>query len=303
MPDDGTGVILDTDLGSDVDDLIALTVLGRLIPQRLRAISTVYGDTVLRARLVAHACERLGLDAIPIIAGTVNPMRGGPPWATGQEGVGWPLRGDERIEDRSTGSTALSEAIDAQSAPVDLIAVGPLTNLAWALEHDPRLHERVRRVFIMGGFFGGRRVEHNFHADPLAAERVFASQLPITVCGLEITLRAWIGEAEVAALESEDETMARLIAAEARRWWAYSSEATPGDSPHDAVCALALIKPELFTTQACEITIASAGSRAGASVAVPSAAARHHLVIDLMQPEVDAAVFSALMDRTASLPL
>lgn len=284
--------MIDTDIGSDVDDLVALAVIAGLAPRRLRAITTVYGPTLLRAQLAACACRMLRAPGVAVAAGASRPSSGRDVWLTGDEGVGWPPYDDERVEDASGDPGLLARVVRAQEQPPQLIAIGPLTNLARALRADPGLAERIDRVFVMGGFFGGRRVEHNFASDPQAAADVFASELRVTVCGLEVTLRAWLGESEITQLESAGDPAARLIAAQARRWWTRTSESFLGDSPHDAVCALAALRPGLFTTERCTISV---DPESGAAVERADPAGRHELVTDLRVGDVDACVLGALL--------
>ena len=79
-------IILDTDIGSDVDDALALaTVLGSE-SVNLLGITTVYGDTKLRARIAHHLCH-IANKSIPVFAGVETPLSGRKVWSTGSEGT------------------------------------------------------------------------------------------------------------------------------------------------------------------------------------------------------------------------
>lgn len=283
--------ILDTDLGSDCDDLIALAILARLAPDELVGCSTVYGDTVLRARMVRHVLDRLGSDEAPVIAGATTPLSERPVWVTGHEADGWSeLPSETTISDCRNDPAALSRLGD--DGPVELIAIGPLTNVARSLRADAAFAERVERIFLMGGYFAGPRIEHNFRCDPIAAHEVFESGIPIVVAGLETTLRSWYGPSEIRKLNRVGDPICSLVADQMARWLDLGKGGLDGDSPHDAVCVLSALRPDLFETTPCRITVSPAGDDAGLSVAVPGEA--HHLIVDLDLDAVNRTIIAEL---------
>lgn len=287
-------IIFDTDIGSDVDDVMALLALSRLAPTRLHAVTTVYGDTLMRARLSAHVCSELGLDHVQVLAGEGRPLSGREVWLTGDEGEGWPeLQGTVR-QSASPRDPVLLEVMGDLNGPVDVIAVGPLTNIARAICADPKITRRIRRIFMMGGFFTGARIEHNFWCDASAASIVFASEIPITVVGLDMTMRSWLGEPEVLALEQGDE-LAQLVGRLTRRWWTACGYFTPGDSPHDAVCVMACLRPDLFRLERCAVEIVADGPTGGRAIlSTAEGDGRHSIVRDFAVQEVDTLIVDAL---------
>ena len=118
---------LDTDIGSDVDDLMALAMVLGSADMSLRAVTTVYGDTLLRARIVRRAYGVAGRSAPPVAAGAQETRSGRPVWWAGHEGALMP----------DLASEAVDENLDAMAllrASTVIEAVGPLTNVADALE-------------------------------------------------------------------------------------------------------------------------------------------------------------------------
>ena len=83
-------VVLDTDIGSDVDDILALVLLARSPELRLVGVTTVYGDTTLRARMTRHVLDLLQLSDVPIGIGARETLTGRPVWWAGHEGAGIP---------------------------------------------------------------------------------------------------------------------------------------------------------------------------------------------------------------------
>jgi purine nucleosidase len=227
-------VVLDTDIGSDVDDVLALaTILGS--PElELGGVVTVYGDTLLRARMVARVAGTAGRDVGPIVPGRSEPRSGREVWWAGHEGGLLPDLDCETVD-------TATDPIDLLAASPTVIAVGPLTNVAEAVERPVRA---IEQLCIMGGDFSLAKAEHNITCDVDAAAVVFASDVPATVIGLDQTTRIRLGGAVVAEIEAAG-PLGRLLAAEMRQFWKFSAQ--DSNVPHDPSAVLTLTDPELFT--------------------------------------------------------
>jgi purine nucleosidase len=176
-------IILDTDIGSDVDDSLALAVLLGAHDIDLVGITTVYGDTVLRAR-VAKRLIRLSRfpTTIRVHAGAQETLTGRPVWWAGHEGRIYRDLDSEMI-DGHDGPTFLVEHVTANPGAIDIIAIGPLTNIARAISSSAKFAPAVKHLTIMGGQFDQPDPEHNIRSDPEAAYIVFGSGIPTTVTG------------------------------------------------------------------------------------------------------------------------
>ena len=149
-------IVLDTDIGTDVDDALALALALASPELELVAVTTVAGDTALRARIAARLLALAGRADIPAHAGCAHALSspGGFAWF-GHEGDG--------ILDGSRDSVAEEPAVDAllrlfrAADDLELVAIGPLTNVAVALERDPTFARRVARLTVMGGWLRGAR--------------------------------------------------------------------------------------------------------------------------------------------------
>jgi purine nucleosidase len=146
--------VLDTDIGTDVDDVVALALLLRLPDVDLRAITTVYVDAALRARMVRAVLAVAGRPDIPVGQGVDRPLlnRDALAWA-GFEGEGLlPADADEaQAQPLPHAVDLLVKTVLARPGEVTILAIGPLTNVALALLREPRLAMAVRRIVIMGG--------------------------------------------------------------------------------------------------------------------------------------------------------
>jgi purine nucleosidase len=276
-------VVLDTDIGTDVDDAMALALLLGLPGVDLLGVATVYGDTALRARLARRYGSLAGL-ALPVRAGEGKPLSGREVWWAGHEGSLHTGLDGEAYEDGSAVEW-LVRTVAERPGEVDVLAIGPLTNIALALEADPGFAENVRTLWVMGGAFDDvERTEHNFRSDALAAHRVFSSGIRAVVTGLEVTRRVKVLEPHLRRLGAAG-ALGGALAADIDQWWKFWDE--QWNVPHDPVAVLSMVRPELFTlSEPGTVLIETEGEDAGASVFRPGGGGRTRLVRDLDTAEV-----------------
>jgi purine nucleosidase len=225
-------ITLDTDIGSDVDDLLALAMILGSPELSLRAVTTVYGDTVLRARMVRRAYALAGRPAPPIAAGAREARSGRPVWWAGHEGALMPDLAAEPVDETVDTATVLRESRL-------VAAIGPLTNVADALAGA----HHIERLVIMGGDITSGKPEHNIACDVAAAQAVFAAGVPAVVTGIDQTERVVLGADQIAAIEASG-VLGALLTAEIRQFWTWLGRPS---SPHDPIAVLAGVLPELFT--------------------------------------------------------
>lgn len=287
-------VILDTDIGSDVDDLLALVLILGTPDIDLVGVTTVYGDTRLRARIARSVLGKAGRH-VPVHAGLAAPLSGREVWWAGHEGV---LHGDLAREayDSDDAVRFLVDTVIAAPGEIDVMAIGPLTNIAAAIAADERFSRSVRHLWLMGGSFTDDEPEHNFRSDDVAARTVFASGIPTTVSGLEITRRINIGSDELARI-AEAGQVGRLIEAEIEQWWKFWD--TAWNVPHDPVTVLTLTRPDLFEfTPRGTISVAE-GDGEGVSRFEPGRGASR-LAADLDAEAVSAAIVDGIIRGSGS---
>ena len=184
-------VILDTDIGSDIDDTWALAMLLQSPELEPRLIVTESGDTVYRAKIVAKILERSGREEIPIGIGLRLSNETGPQlsWVKDYNIARY---GGTIYED---GVKALIETVMESSEMVTLLCIGPLTNIAAALKAEPRIAEHARIVSMLGCLYksppgyggedGGIVAEYNVKRDPKAAQTVLSAPWDITITPLD----------------------------------------------------------------------------------------------------------------------
>ncbi len=173
-------IILDTDVGTDVDDAFAIVQAARSPELDLKAITTVYGDVHLRGRMAHKMLDLLGLEHVPVAAGLAQPLTPGlTPYWGGWEGEKLLTPADQALSlDRRDAVTLIQEILVQSSEPVTLIAIGPLTNIA-ALILAGRHLDQIDEIICMAGTTVPGDEEWNVQCDPEAARVVFQSGLPV----------------------------------------------------------------------------------------------------------------------------
>lgn len=180
-----TPILLDTDIGTDVDDAFALALVLDSPELNLLGVTTVSGDTAARARLAAKMLQESGRADVPVAAG--EPGKPLPIeqtlWAKGFES---PSLLAQRAED------FLQSEIDRRPGEITLVAIGPLTNVAALLKKDPQAARKIKQIALMGGSIARgyepgspAAAEYNIAFDPEAARAVFTSGVPILMVPLD----------------------------------------------------------------------------------------------------------------------
>jgi purine nucleosidase len=246
-------VMLDTDIGTDVDDILALVLLARAPELQLIGVTTVYGDTLLRARMVRHVLDQMGRSDVPIGIGASETSTGRPVWWAGHEGQGIPDLELVPVDGTITATPLLHNAATEHRENLDLFAIGPLTNVAEAISADDSFAASLHHLYIMGGAFWMERPEHNIKSDPEAASIVFRSGIPMTVCGLDVTKRVWLREAGLSQIREAAGSIGSLLEDQVRRWW--SSTGAHANNLHDPVAILPAIRPDLFRFEQCDVRV------------------------------------------------
>ena len=179
-------ILLDTDIGSDIDDAFAVALILRSPELDLLGVTTVSGDTQARARLAAKMLWEDGRREIPVAAGEpgkplpIDQAR----WA---EGFTSPQLLREKAVD------FLKKQFDRRPGEITLVAIGPLTNIGALLRADPSIAPKIKRIVLMGGSiaygYGNPQpvAEYNIKMDVSAAQTVFNSGIPILAAPLDVT--------------------------------------------------------------------------------------------------------------------
>lgn len=184
-------VILDTDIGDDIDDTWALLMLLRMPELDLKLAVSDFGNAVYRCRLLAKLLDLTGRIDVPIGLGAGKEDKPG-------QQSSW--LGEYRLDDypgvvHDDGVQAIIDTIKASPEPVTLLCIGPVPNIAEALRRDPTIAENAHFVGMFGSVYKGYAgepepaAEWNVRVDPHSLQTVFAAPwnctiTPLDTCGL-----------------------------------------------------------------------------------------------------------------------
>src|SRR5687768_13959698 len=172
-----TKILLDTDIGTDVDDAVCLAYLLSHPDCELLGITTVTGEAEKRASLASVLCQAAGKD-IPIYPGADHPMQGEQRQQIAQQAAALPRWPHETNFPKEQAIDFLANAIRSYPGQVTLLTVGPLTNIGLLFSTYPDVSELLAGLVIMGGNFDETgsevgRIEWNIAGDPLASKIVY----------------------------------------------------------------------------------------------------------------------------------
>jgi purine nucleosidase len=219
-------ILFDTDIGSDVDDALALVVILASPELELVAVTTVARDTSLRARIAARLLALAGRSGVDVCAGEAAPLLRPMETTFGWWGHEAQCAGEGPLAISAEPGPERIVRAARETAGLELVAVGPLTNVARALALDPELPRRVRGVTIMGGHIRrvaiGERVcepgvDYNLCSDREASVAVLGAGFRTTLVSADVTLQTWLRASDLARLAAAG-PVARDLAAQVRLW-------------------------------------------------------------------------------------
>jgi purine nucleosidase len=274
-------LILDTDIGTDVDDLMTLMFLANSAEIDLVAVTTVYGDTLLRSRLARAVASLLGKPDLPVIPGANTALSGEPVRWLGIEGKGVAGLDGIRVDDSRPAWDYLIAAAERFGEALEILAIAPLTNVAQALLNSREFARQVKHLYIMGGAYWSQFSEHNIDCDTEAARIVFESSITTTVIGLDVTLRVMFTEEHLArAQERLPRPLADLLTDQVLRWWGQLGRRY--HHLHDPLAALAMVRPDLFIFEEHDIRLIKGPDHRVRTVLAPAGSRSIRVAADVL---------------------
>lgn len=274
---------IDCDTG--VDDALALLVAQRLEALEILGVSTVSGNVHLNVSTdnTLKVLQLAGANC-PVYRGAEKPLFRDYVDASefhGPDGLGGAaIAPAKRIPEELPMWDALYQTAKAQQGALTVVTIGPMTNLATALEKYPDLPDYIKQVVFMGGATVGGNctayAEFNIYADPEAAQLVCKSGIPLVMCPLDVTHQAYLTEADLTELAAAGTPVTGFIYESSAHLLSKNLEAgLPGIAQHDVCPLLYLAYPEIF-----------GGERSGVRVEICDTVTLGRTVTDLNGEEV-----------------
>lgn len=243
-------VLIDTDIGDNVDDALALALALTSPELDLKAVTTVFGNVEVRTKLALKLLKTYGREDIPVANGIGKPLLERVFQADAGRRI--PNQASVLVEGEALPEPSLEHAVNliistvmAAKGGITIVSIGPLTNIASAILKESRLVERAELV-MMGGVVSRPRAEHNVRCDPEAARVVFESGIPVTMVGLDVTTKCVLGREDVQSLRSRGLATTNLLA-DMIETWRQGTERNP--ILHDPLAVAVSFDPSLVETQ------------------------------------------------------
>jgi len=251
-------VWIDTDPG--IDDALAIMLAVRSPELEVVGISAVHGniDVELGAANALKILDLMRHNAHVWVGASRNligDLRTAP-FIHGKDGLGDMLKAPGRRSELDFAPKALAQALKESEEPITVVALGPLTNVALALAHEPSIERSIERIVVMGGAVRCEgnttpAAEFNVYCDPEAAYRVLHSGIPQVWVGLDVTMRTVMPLKWSEELADRENERLRFIGELTRFYSNYyrSYYGIGGCALHDPLTVGYLLDPGLLTTR------------------------------------------------------
>ncbi|KAI3843566.1 hypothetical protein MKW98_011969 [Papaver atlanticum] len=272
-------IIIDTDPG--IDDAMAIFVALNSPEVEVIGLTTIFGNvyTTLATRNTLHLLEIAGRTDIPVVEGSHITYTKGTKlrvadFVHGTDGLGnqnFPPPLGKAIEKSAV--NYLVEQANQYPGEVTVVALGPLTNIALAIEQDPDFAKKIGQIVLLGGaFFVNGNVnpasEANIFGDPDAADIVFTSGADVLAIGLNVTHQVIMSDDDRDKLVQSNGKFAQYISKILDIYYSYHHESynTKGVYLHDPATIIAAVDPSLFTYTEGVVRVQTSGITRGATV-------------------------------------
>ena len=260
-------VILDTDIGDDIDDSFALLLLLESHKFNCLGVTTVFRNSLKRAKMAKQLIRSLGYD-IKVYRGIDNPLKQNidhliskeikekekydedgkyifPQYDKSME--------NEKVEDENAVDFII-RMIHLYPHEVTLIPIGPLTNIASAIKKDPTIVPLIKEIRLMGAGLNLNFVEWNIFCDPDAAKIVFSSNInKIVAVTINVTSLTSLTEEEVNSLKNNNSKAIKLVYEAMMKRFKHYEFSSP--VMHDPLTVASLIDESIINTQLCHLDV------------------------------------------------
>ncbi len=255
-------IIIDTDIGDDVDDAFAVGLALQSPEFKIVGITSAWGDTKLRGRLLDRLLKEVGRSDIPVAVGIEKHRPGDAVFSQAQ----WAEAGPP-LKDHPAAVDFLLEQIRSQPGEITLLAIAPLTNIGAAIDRDPATFRKLKRVVIMGGSVyrgydepgqSNRPPDHEYNIamDVQAAQKLFNSGVSLYVMPLDST-QLKLEETPRNLLFAEATPLTRALAALYEQWTRGTSRQAP--TLFDVMPVAFAIAPQLCPTRPLRLRVDDQG--------------------------------------------
>lgn len=262
-------IILDTDIGDDIDDALALGLICSRPEIALLGVTTVFGNVAARSRQAQTVLSAAGdpFRSVPVASGCGAAIASRPVLTPRDPAFSAPPNQDasalpaDRLPppDPRHGVDFLIETILAGDGDIVPVPIGAMTNLAVALVKEPRLVAKIPRIIAMAGEIELNRVEWNVRCDPEAASIVFSSGIPIDLITWKMGRSVQFTISDIERLAACDRPLARNLSHAIALWRGNDPNRMP--ALYDPLTIVALLEPDILSWRQGFVSVDLRGDR------------------------------------------
>lgn len=255
-------IVLDTDIGDDIDDVWALAVCAKHPAIQLVGVTTVGAHAQIRAAIARSVLKRAGRQDVPVVAGTEFSSEGKrisamPVYADIVNAQNAALCFD------TPNVTEFIREIVGQHDSVSLVTIGPPTNIGLFFRRFPGFSTEIRQIYMMCGRFDcpSDEPEYNARCDPIAVKQILSLPMPKYIVGLDITLKCRMSNVFLDMVKQSKQPLAQFLYDATTLWqekWQYTPMKTP--IMHDVLAVLSIVEKELIEFRKEKVEIDQVGN-------------------------------------------
>jgi inosine-uridine nucleoside N-ribohydrolase len=300
-------ILIDTDAGDDVDDVLAIA-FALLRPELdIRAITTVSPGGRRRARLLRRLLHLAQREDIPVAPGMELPLRplddgelarltqgayvlNHAPATPGQEGT-------EDTQDTDDAVSLIIRTVQQHPGEVALVTIGPLTNIACALRRRPEIAGQIRWIACMGGEVHLPQPEHNLKWDANASSIVLSAGVPLFLGTWSVTRRFALLPEDCDLIKRHDTPLCRMLSECIDLWWPHKG-GKPGPVMYDLAPLLWSFDRSYYPTEPMSVGIETRSEMAAGMTLRRPGPPNAHVSVDIRAEEIKALYLSTILSPT-----
>ena len=265
-------IILDTDIGDDIDDAFALLLMFESHAFDILGVTTVFRNTEKRAKMAKQLIRSLGYDK-EVYAGCNFPLVGKiddlihpdirKKETLDENGLYLIPQWEESMREETIGEQNavdfIIEQVHKYPHEVTIVLIGPYTNIATAMKKDPSIIPLIKEVRVMGGAFDMDWIEWNVFCDPEAAHILFHSGVDLYAVGFNVTRLTGLSNEQVQSLKTTQSPTLKLVYKAMQKWFAHYEFAVP--VMHDPLTIASILDDSIvkFENHKIEVDLHSRG--------------------------------------------
>jgi purine nucleosidase len=280
-------ILIDTDAGDDVDDVLAIAFALRRPELDVKAITTVSPHAARRAALIRKLLAIENKAHIPVAPGQEMPLR--PLSAEERAHLARPVVTNQCVfeaqEEKQDAVSLILETVEEHAGEIAIVTIGPLTNIAVALSRRPEIAGKIRWIAAMGGEAHLPQREHNIAWDYHASAMVFSSGIPLFLGTWSVTRRFVLLPEECAQIKSRGTALCDFLSQCIELWWPHKG-GKPGPVMYDIAPLIWSYDRTLYSTEAMPLAVETQGEFTKGSTIRAPGAPNAQVSVDMREDEV-----------------